>query len=253
MSREPFFLIEDLSFFYNNRQALKGINLRIEKNEIFTIFGPAGSGKTTLLRLMNRLNDLIQGTRMEGRVLLKGEDIYAPEVNVAQLRRRVGMVFALPVPLHMSIYDNVAYGPRLSGIRDKGQLDETVERALQAAALWDEVKDRLHSSALQISGGQQQRLSIARVLALEPEVILLDEPCSGLDPISTLKVEESLLQLKANYTVVMVPHSIQQATRIATRAAFLLMGEMVECGPASQIFTDPEDQRTNDYITGRFG
>jgi len=253
MSREPFFLIEELSFFYNNRQALKGINLRIEKNEIFTIFGPAGSGKTTLLRLMNRLNDLIQGTRMEGRVLLKGEDIYAPEVNVAQLRRRVGMVFALPIPLPTTIRGNVTYGPRLAGERNRARLDELTERSLRAAALWDEVKDRLDESAISLSGGQQQRLCLARVLALQPEVILLDNPTSGLDPLSTAKVEASLQKLKREYTIVMVPHSVQQAARIASRAAFLLTGEVVEHNVASLLFTRPQDKRTEDYITGRFG
>jgi len=253
MSDKAKIVVKDLNFYYDNKQALKDINLQIAEREIFAIFGPAHGGKTTFLRTLNRLNDLIYGARLTGQVLLDGQDIYAPEVDVAQLRRRVGMVFALPIPLPMSVYENVAYGPRLNGIKDRKRLDEIVERALRAAVLWDEVKDRLSSSALSLSGGQQQRLCIARVLALGPEVILLDEPASGLDPVSTLKIENSLQQLKENYTIVIVPHNVQQAARIADHAAFFLMGEMIEQGPAYQIFTRPRDKRTEDYITGRFG
>lgn len=253
MPREAKFVVKDLNFYYDGKQALKGINLRIEENEIFAIFGPAHGGKTTLLRALNRLNDLIYGAHFTGEVLLDGQDIYAPEIDVAQLRRKVGMVFARPIPLPLSVYENLAYGPRLNGVKDRKRLDEIVEGALRAAILWDEVKDRLASSALSLSGGQQQRLCIARVLALGPEVILLDEPASGLDPISTLKIEDSLRRLKESYTIVIVPHNVQQAARVADHAAFFLMGEMVEQGPADQMFTLPRDKRTEDYVTGRFG
>jgi len=246
-------VIEGLSFYYGSQRALKDINLTIYEREINVIFGPARSGKSTLLRLLNRLNDLVEDTRMTGRILLDGRDIYAPDVDVVELRRRVGMVFALPIPLPGTIRENITYGPRLKGVRDRERLDELVERSLRAAALWDEVKDRLDEPAVALSGGQQQRLCIARVLALEPEVILLDEPCSGLDPISMAKVEESLQQLKRDYTVVIVPHSIQQAARVADHAAFFLMGELIEHGTGEQIFTNPRDKRTEDYITGRFG
>ena len=211
------------------------------------------SGKTTLLKSLNRLTDLIFRVRHTGTIFLDGKDIYDPEVDVTQLRRRVGMVFDLPTPLRMSIFDNVAYGPRLGGIKDKKRLTEIVEKALQSAVLWEEVKDRLHTSALRLSGGQQQRLCIARVLALEPEVLLLDEPCSGLDPISTLKIEESLIELKKEYTIVIVPHNVQQASRISDRAGFFLSGELIEVGTAYQVFTKPKDKRTEDYVTGKFG
>ena len=217
------------------------------------LFGPAGSGKTTLLRLINRLNDLVDGTRLTGRILIEDEDIYAPGVNVPNLRRRVGMVFALPLPLPGTIRANVTYGPELAGIRDKQTLEEIVIRSLTQAALWDEVKDRLDSPAMAMSGGQQQRLCIARSLALEPEILLLDAPTSGLDPISTDKVESSLLTLKEKYTVVIVPHSIQQAARVADYAAFFLDGALIEYRPGAEIFTNPRDQRTEDYVTGRFG
>ncbi|MFB0546022.1 MAG: phosphate ABC transporter ATP-binding protein PstB [Anaerolineae bacterium] len=254
MTGQAKFVIENLSFYYEDSQpALKDVNLQIYENEITVVFGPARSGKSTLLRTLNRLGDLIYDTRMEGRVLLDGEDIYGPGVDVIQLRRRVGMVFALPIPLPGTIRENVTYGPRLSGMGSKGELEEIVEESLRAAALWDEVKDRLDSSAAALSGGQQQRLCIARVLALKPEVILLDEPTSGLDPISTAMVESSLRELKRDYTIVIVPHSIQQAARVADRAAFFLTGELVEHGPAGQLFTRPRDKRTEDYITGRFG
>ena len=255
MSSQPKISIQDLTFSYDgdDRPALTGINLDIQSNEITVLFGPAQSGTSTLLRLLNRLNDLIKGTTMTGQILLDGQDIYAPGVNVVELRRRVGMVFALPIPLPATIRENITYGPRLSGVRDRHRLEEMVERSLRAAALWDEVKDRLDEPANALSGGQQQRLCLARVLALEPEVILLDNPTSGLDPISTAKVEGSLQELKKDYTIVMVPHSIQQAARIADQAAFLLMGELVEHAPGGTLFTRPRDQRTEDYITGRFG
>jgi len=253
MSEQAKFLIENLTFSYDGQLALRNVNLTIYEREILVIFGPALSGKSTLLRLLNRLNDLVYDTRMEGRVLLDGEDIYAPGVNVTELRRRVGMVFALPIPLPTTIRGNVTYGPRLAGERNRARLDELTERSLRAAALWDEVKDRLDESAISLSGGQQQRLCLARVLALQPEVILLDNPTSGLDPLSTAKVEASLQKLKREYTIVMVPHSVQQAARIASRAAFLLTGEVVEHNVASLLFTRPQDKRTEDYITGRFG
>jgi phosphate transport system ATP-binding protein len=229
------------------------VNLDLPERAITVVFGPASGGKSTLLRLVNRLNDLVEGTTRRGHVLLDGEDIYAPGVDVTALRRRVGMVFALPLPLPMSIRENVVYGPRLAGVRDRARLDELTERSLRQAALWEEVKDRLEASAFSLSGGQQQRLCIARSLSLEPEVLLLDEPTSGLDPISTAKVEESLLALKESYTIVLVPHSVQQAARIADRAAFFLGGELIEFGEGQQVFTSPREKRTEDYVTGRFG
>lgn len=253
-SRVEKFLLENVSYTYEDGvQSLRNVNLRIYPNQITVIFGPASSGKSTLLRLLNRLNELIPGRRLEGRVLLDGEDICAPGVDVHALRRRVGMVFATPVPLPMSVRQNLTYGPELAGVRDRARLDELVERSLRAAALWDEVKDRLDEPAIALSGGQQQRLCLARTLALEPEVILLDEPTSGLDPLSTAKVEASLQELKQRYTIVIVPHSVQQAARVADHAAFLLQGELIEEGPGSQVFTRPRDKRTEDYITGRFG
>ncbi len=245
--------LQGVSYFYGAVPALQGVSLDLPEKAISVLFGPAGGGKTTLLRLLNRLNDLIEGTRMEGRVLLDGQDIYAPGVDVTQLRRRVGMVFALPLPLPGTIRENVISGPRLAGIRDRTRLESITERSLTQAALWNEVKDRLDASAYSLSGGQQQRLCIARSLALEPEVLLLDEPTSGLDPISTAKVEESLFALRESYTIVIVPHSVQQAARIADHAAFLLAGELIESGEGRQVFTGPRDRRTEDYITGRFG
>ncbi len=245
--------IEQVSYFYDNQPALKDVSLDVPEHAISVFFGPAGGGKTTLLRLINRLNDLVDGTRMTGRILLDGQDIYAPRTDISLLRRRVGMVFALPLPLPGTIRENVVYGPRMAGQRDKTALEEIVERSLKHAALWDEVKDRLDQPAGALSGGQQQRLCIARSLALEPEVLLLDEPTSGLDPISTGKVEDSLYEAKEHYTIIIVPHSVQQAARVADWAAFLLMGEMIECQPARGLFTNPRDKRTEDYVAGRFG
>ena len=245
--------IQNLSYSYEGKRALSGITLDIPEKAVTALFGPAGGGKTTLLRLINRLNDLISGTEMSGQVLLDREDIYLPDIDVATLRRRVGMVFALPLPLPGTVRYNVTYGPRLAGVRDANRLDEIVEQSLVQAALWDEVKDRLDDSANALSGGQQQRLCIARSLALEPEVLLLDEPTSGLDPVSTAKVEQSLYELKEDYTIIIVPHSVQQAGRVADYAAFLLMGELIEHGPGRQVFSTPRDQRTEDYVTGRFG
>jgi len=253
MSQENKITIKDFSFYYNSVQALLNINLDIRSREIFAIFGPARSGKTTLLKSLNRLTDLIFGTRHTGMILLDGIDIYDPKLSLTHLRRRIGMVFELPTPLPMSIFDNVAYGPKLSGTNQRNRLNEIAEKALRSAVLWEEVKDRLHTSALRLSGGQQQRLCIARVLALEPEVLLLDEPCSGLDPISTASIEGTLDQLKKDYTIILVPHNIQQASRVADRAGFFLNGELVEEGTTYQIFTKPRDKRTEDYVTGRFG
>jgi phosphate transport system ATP-binding protein len=250
---EPKIRIENVSYQYGEKVALRDVTLDIEANAITVFFGPAGGGKTTLLRLINRLNDLVEGTRMSGRVLLDGQDIYVPATNVPKLRRRVGMVFALPLPLPGTIRDNVTYGLKLAGMKDQGRLEEIVERSLIQSALWDEVKDRLDSQASALSGGQQQRLCIARSLALEPDVLLLDEPTSGLDPISTKKVEESLFELKEQYSIVIVPHSIQQAARVADHAAFFLMGDLIEYRPGNEIFTRPCDKRTEDYVTGRFG
>lgn len=248
------FSISNLDLYYDNGafKALKNINLEIPANEITAFIGPSGCGKSTLLKSLNRMNDLVEGCKITGKVLLDGEDIYG-DMNINLLRKRVGMVFQKPNPFPMSIYDNVAYGPRIHGIKNKKQLDEIVEKSLKAAALYDEVADRLHSSALGLSGGQQQRLCIARCLAVEPEVILLDEPTSALDPISTLKIEELLMDLKNKYTIAIVTHNMQQASRIADYTAFFLVGEMVEYGKTKDIFSLPQDKRTEDYITGRFG
>lgn len=253
MSQENKIVIRDFSFYYNSSQALMNINLDIRPREIFAVFGPARSGKTTLLKSLNRLTDLIFGTSHSGVISLDGMDIYDPKVDLTQLRRRIGMVFDLPTPLPTSIFDNVAYGPKLSKFMPRGGLAEIVEKALRSAVLWEEVKDRLHTSALRLSGGQQQRLCIARILALEPEVLMLDEPCLGLDPISTTSIEETLTELKKHYTIILVPHNIQQASRVADRAGFFLNGELVEEGPVYQIFAKPRDKRTEDYVTGRFG
>ena len=253
MEREPKIRIENVNYSYDGKPALHDVTLDVSANAITVFFGPAGGGKTTLLRLINRLNDLVEGTQMSGRVLLDGQDIYVPGFDVPALRRQVGMVFALPLPLPGTVRENVIYGPQLAGIRDRSELDEILTRSLTQAALWNEVKDRLDDPARSLSGGQQQRLCIARSLALEPEILLLDEPTSGLDPISTGKVEESLFELKQRYTIIIVPHSIQQAGRLADHAAFFLMGELIEYRPGKEIFTTPRDQRTEDYVTGRFG
>jgi len=249
------FSIQNLVYRFSDLVALRDITLEIPANQITVVFGPSHAGKSTLLRCLNRLNDLIENEETErtGRILLDGEDIYAPGADVTDLRRRVGMVFALPIPLPLTIYENVAYGPKMAGERSSARLGAVVERSLRQAAIWDEVKERLHEPAMRLSGGQQQRLCVARTLALEPEVILLDNPTSGLDPLSTAKVEASLQDLKAEYTVVLVPHSVQQAARVADMAVFMLGGELVEAGPGEQIFTRPREARTEDYITGRFG
>ena len=245
--------IENLTYAYGGEVALRDISLDVPAHAVTVFFGPAGGGKTTLLRLINRLNDLVDGTDMSGRILIDGQDIYAPGADVVGLRRRVGMVFALPLPLPGTVRENVTYGLKLAGVRDRSRLDEATMRSLTQAALWDEVKDRLDEPARSLSGGQQQRLCIARSLALEPEVLLLDEPTSGLDPISTGKVEHSLYELKKDYTIVIVPHSVQQAARVADYAAFFLMGELVEHQPQKRVFARPLDSRTEDYVTGRFG
>jgi phosphate transport system ATP-binding protein len=245
--------IEQVSYFYGAKQALTDVTLEIPAQAVTVCFGPAGCGKTTLLRLINRLNDLVTNTRRTGQIFLDDWDIYTPGADVPRLRRRVGMVFALPLPLPGTIRENIIYGLKLAGVRDRVRLEEAVVRSLTQAALWDEVKDRLDTPALAMSGGQQQRLCIARSLALEPEVLLLDAPTSGLDPISTDKVEESLLTLKRTYTIVIVPHSIQQAARVADYAAFFLDGALIEYRPGSELFTNPRDTRTQDYVTGRFG
>ena len=246
-------VIEHLNLWYGSFQALKDINLRLPANEITAFIGPSGCGKSTLLKSLNRMNDLVEGCRIEGTVTLDGEDIFSRKMDVNLLRKRVGIVFQKPNPFPMSIYDNVAYGPRTHGIRSRVKLDEIVEKSLRGAAIWDEVKDRLKKSALGMSGGQQQRLCIARALAVEPEVLLMDEPTSALDPISTSRIEELAMELKKDYTIVMVTHNMQQAARISDKTAFFLLGDMVEFGPTEKIFSMPQDRRTEDYITGRFG
>lgn len=244
---------KDLNLYYGEKQALKNVNLDIEEHAITAFIGPSGCGKSTFLKTLNRMNDYVKNVKITGEVLLDEEEINDSRVDTIALRKKVGMVFQQPNPFPMSIYDNVAYGPRIHGIKNKKRIDEIVERSLKAAALYDEVKDRLHTSALGLSGGQQQRLCIARCLAVEPEVILLDEPTSALDPISTFKIEELLLDLKDKYTIVIVTHNMQQASRIADYTAFFLVGEMVEYGKTNDLFSMPKDKRTEDYITGRFG
>ena len=246
-------VIEHLNLWYGSFQALKDINLRLPANEITAFIGPSGCGKSTLLKSLNRMNDLVEGCRIEGTVTLDGEDIFSRKMDVNLLHKRVGMVFQKPNPFPMSIYDNIAYGPRTHGVRKKDELDEIVEQSLRGAAIWDEVKDRLKKSALGMSGGQQQRLCIARALAVEPEVLLMDEPTSALDPISTSRIEELAMELKKDYTIVMVTHNMQQAARISDKTAFFLLGDMVEFGPTEKIFSMPQDRRTEDYITVRFG
>ena len=244
--------IKNLDLFYGDNQALKNINIDIKENKVTALIGPSGCGKSTFLRTLNRMNDLIENVRIEGKIEVDGEDIYQTE-DVIRLRTKVGMVFQKPNPFPMSIYDNIAYGPRIHGIRDKKTLDKIVEESLRGAAIWDEVKDRLKSSALGLSGGQQQRICIARAIAMKPEVILMDEPTSALDPISTLKVEELIEELKKNYTIVIVTHNMQQAARISDDTAFFLNGVLVEYSETKDMFTAPKDKRTEDYITGRFG
>ena len=243
----------DLNLWYGDFKALKGISLDVGEREITALIGPSGCGKSTFLKTLNRMNDLVPNVRIEGDVRLRGEDIFSKEMQLTDLRRRVGMVFQKANPFPMSIYDNITYGPKLHGVRNKAELDELVESSLRGAALWDEVKDRLKKSALGLSGGQQQRLCIARALAVEPEVLLMDEPTSALDPISTSKIEELAMQLKEQYTIVIVTHNMQQAVRISDRTAFFLLGELVECGDTQQLFSQQQDKRTEDYITGRFG
>ncbi|MFZ5596368.1 MAG: phosphate ABC transporter ATP-binding protein PstB [Bacillota bacterium] len=245
--------VSSLNLFYKDFKALKNVTINIRKNRITALIGPSGCGKSTFLRTLNRMNDLYEGVRVEGTVLLDKEDIYRPGTDVAALRKRVGMVFQKPNPFPMSIYDNVAYGPRIHGIKNKKKLDEIVEISLRGAALWEEVRDRLFSPAFGLSGGQQQRVCIARLLAVEPEVVLMDEPSSALDPISTLKIEELIQVLKHDYSIVIVTHNMQQAARVSDTTAFFLNGELVEYGDTEEIFTRPGDRRTEDYITGRFG
>ena len=246
--------VKDFNFYYGgDAKVLNGINLEISKNRVTAIIGPSGCGKSTLLRCMNRMNDLIDGSRVEGSICLEGEDIYDSAIDISNLRRRVGMVFQRPNPFPKSIYENVCYGLRLQGVRDRRVLDEVVEKSLQGAALWDEVKDRLDTNATALSGGQQQRLVIARAIAIEPEVMLLDEPASALDPLSTLKLEELIYQLKDNYTVVIVTHNMQQAARVSDDTAYIYMGELVEFNDTGKIFTNPDKKMTEDYITGRYG
>lgn len=243
----------DLNLYYGNNHALKNINLDIYENQITAFIGPSGCGKSTYLKTLNRMNDLVPNVTINGKVWIDGEDIYDPKVDTTLLRKKVGMVFQQPNPFPMSIYDNIAYGPRIHGIKGKAELDAIVEKSLRGAALWDEVKDRLKRSALGLSGGQQQRLCIARALAVEPEILLMDEPTSALDPISTLKIEDLMGELKKNYTVVIVTHNMQQATRIVDYTAFFLVGEVVEYAPTTDLFSHPREKKTEDYITGRFG
>lgn len=245
--------VQDFNFYYGTERVLHNVNMDIARNRVTAIIGPSGCGKSTLLRCFNRMNDLIDGTKPEGNIYLEGEDIYAPDIDISNLRRRVGMVFQRPNPFPKSIYENVCYGLRIQGIRGRRQLDEVVEKALQGAALWDEVKDRLNSNAMALSGGQQQRLVIARAIAIEPEVILLDEPASALDPLSTLKLEELIYQLKNSYTVVIVTHNMQQAARVSDDTAYMYMGELIEFNNTSKLFTNPDKKMTEDYITGRYG
>ncbi len=245
--------VNDLCLWYGNHQALKNVSMDIAKNSITALIGPSGCGKSTFLKTLNRMNDLIAGIKISGSIKYNGKDIFAPQMDVNELRRQIGMVFQKPNPFPMSIYDNVAYGPRTHGTKNKAKLDDIVERSLRDAAIWDEVSDRLKTNALGLSGGQQQRLCIARALAVEPEVLLMDEPTSALDPISTSKIEELAIQLKEKYTIVIVTHNMQQAVRISDNTAFFLLGELVECGETEKVFSRPDDKRTEDYITGRFG
>jgi phosphate transport system ATP-binding protein len=250
---ENIITVKDLCLWYGNHKALNDINIEIPQKSITALIGPSGCGKSTFIKTLNRMNDLIPDVKITGEVKYKGNDIFDPSVDVNELRREIGMVFQKPNPFPMSIYDNIAYGPRTHGIKNKAKLDDIVERSLQDAAIWDEVKDRLKKNALGLSGGQQQRLCIARALAVEPEIILMDEPTSALDPISTSKIEDLCIQLKEKYTIVMVTHNMQQAVRISDRTAFFLLGELIECDSTDKLFSQPSDKRTEDYITGRFG
>ncbi|MDR0599701.1 MAG: phosphate ABC transporter ATP-binding protein PstB [Treponema sp.] len=245
--------VSGLNLYYGSFQGLKNVTLAVPEREITALIGPSGCGKSTLLKTLNRMNDLVEGCRVEGQALLDGEDIFGPAMDVPSLRKRVGMVFQKPNPFPMSVYDNIAFGPRTHGVRSRVKLDEVVERSLRDAAIWEEVKDRLRKSALSLSGGQQQRLCIARALAVEPEVLLMDEPTSALDPISTSKIEDLAAALKKNYTIIIVTHNMQQAARVSDRTAFFLMGEMIEYNATDAIFSNPRDPRTYNYITGRFG
>jgi phosphate transport system ATP-binding protein len=245
--------VKNLNLYYGAGQALYDVSLAVQPNSIVALIGPSGCGKSTFLKTLNRMNDLVKGVRLDGEITLDGDDIYKPDMDIVNLRKRVGMVFQRPNPFPMSIYDNIAYGPRIHGLTDKAKLDQIVEKSLSGAALWDEVKDRLNGSAMGLSGGQQQRLCIARVLAVEPEVVLMDEPCSALDPISTMKIEELIAELKEKYTIVMVTHNMQQAARVSDYTAFFLNGKLVEHDLTNVIFTKPSNKKTEDYITGRFG
>lgn len=253
MAEEVKMSVKDLDLYYGQKQALKNINMDIHSNAITALIGPSGCGKSTFLKTLNRMNDLIDNVKITGQVTLDGEDIFDRNMDVTMLRKRVGMVFQQPNPFPMSVYDNIAYGPRVHGIKNKAKLDEIVEESLRGAAIWDEVKDNLKKSALRLSGGQQQRICIARALATKPEVILMDEPTSALDPISTTKIEDLMEELKRQYTVVVVTHNMQQAVRVSEYTAFFLVGDMVEYGETKELFTYPKDKRTEDYITGRFG
>lgn len=245
--------VKDFKLYYGDKQALQGVNMVIPRNRVTAFIGPSGCGKSTLLRCFNRMNDLIDGVRVEGEVLLDGHNIFDKSVNVVDLRRRVGMVFQKPNPFPKTIYENIAYGLRLQGVKDRRVLDEVVEKSLRGAAIWDEVKDRLHDNALGLSGGQQQRLVIARSIAVEPEVLLLDEPASALDPISTLKIEELIYELKSRYTIVIVTHNMQQAARVSDYTAFMFLGDLIEYADTDSLFTNPHQKQTEDYITGRYG
>jgi phosphate transport system ATP-binding protein len=249
----PMVEIEKLSLWYGAKQALKDVTMAVPKHRVTAYIGPSGCGKSTLLRCLNRMNDLVDGVRIEGAIRVGGVDIYDPTVDVTELRKRVGMVFQKSNPFPKSIFENVAYGPRILGVRNRADLEGIVERSLRAAALWDEAQDRLHDSALGLSGGQQQRLCIARAIAVEPDVLLMDEPCSALDPIATGRIEELMLELKNSYTIIIVTHNMQQAARVSDYTGFMLLGELVEFGVTRQLFTNPRDKRTEDYITGRFG
>jgi phosphate ABC transporter, ATP-binding protein len=252
MEEQSKFSVQNLSLYYGDFQALKEVNMQIKKNEITAFIGPSGCGKSTFLKTINRMNDLVEGVKIDGKIFMDGIDIYS-DIDVIQLRSRVGMVFQQPNPFPMSIYDNVAYGPRIHGIKKKSQLDEIVEKSLKQAAIWEEVKDKLKKNAQAVSGGQQQRICIARTLAVEPEVILMDEPTSALDPISTLKIEDLAVELKKDYTIIIVTHNMQQASRISDKTAFFLTGEVIEFGETDRIFNNPSNKKTEDYITGRFG